>query len=66
MKKYLYIKFVLAFFILGFVGFFAIALAGSTMAEHHVEAVYSGQLYREAVDLSLLHIFLGEPYSSSP
>ncbi len=52
MKKYLYIKFVLAFFILGFVGFFAIALAGSTMAEHHVEAVYSGQLYREAVDIA--------------
>ena len=45
MKKYLYIKFVLAFFILGFIGFFIVALAGSSMAEHHVESVYSNQLY---------------------
>ena len=48
MKKYLYIKFVLAFFILGFIGFFTVALAGSSMAERHVESVYSNQLYREA------------------
>ena len=48
MKKYLYIKFVLAFFILGFIGFFTVALAGSSMAEHHVESVYSNRLYREA------------------
>ena len=47
MKKYLYIKFVLAFFILGFIGFFAVALAGSSMAQRHVESVYSNQLYRE-------------------
>ena len=44
MKKYLYIKFVLAFFILGFIGFFTVSLAGSSMAEQHVESVYSNQL----------------------
>ena len=52
MKKYLYIKFVLAFFILGFIGFFTVALAGSSMAERHVESVYSNQLYREATDIA--------------
>ena len=52
MKKYLYIKFVLAFFILGFIGFFAVALAGSSMAQRHVESVYSNQLYREATDIA--------------
>ena len=52
MKKYLYIKFVLAFFILGFIGFFTVALAGSSMAEHHVESVYSNRLYREATDIA--------------
>ena len=52
MKKYLYIKFVLAFFILGFIGFFTVALAGSSMAERHVDSVYSNQLYREATDIA--------------
>ena len=52
MKKYLYIKFVLAFFILGFIGFFTVSLAGSSMAEQHVESVYSNQLYREATDIA--------------
>ena len=56
MKKYLYIKFVLAFFILGFIGFFIVALAGSSMAEHHVESVYSNQLYRKPQTLPLTEL----------
>lgn len=48
MKKYLYMKFILAIILLGLLGFSAISLAGSKLMQKHVEAVYSEELYREA------------------
>ena len=48
MKKYLYMKFILAIILLGLLGFSAISLAGSSLVQDHVEAVYSEELYCEA------------------
>lgn len=48
MKKYLYIKFILAIILLGLLGFSAISLAGGKLVQKHVETVYSEELYREA------------------
>lgn len=48
MRKLLYVKFILAFFLLSFVGFFTISLVGGSMLNRHVETIYSQNLYREA------------------
>ena len=48
MKKYLYMKFILAIILLGLLGFSAISLAGGKLVQEHVETVYSEELYREA------------------
>lgn len=52
MKKYLYVKFVLALFLLGIVGFSAITFLGGALAQKHVESVYSNELYREAANIA--------------
>lgn len=48
MKKYLYMKFILAIILLGLLGFSAISLAGGKLVQEHVETIYSEELYREA------------------
>ena len=52
MKKYLYIKFVLIIVLLGIIGFTAISLLGNSLAQKHVESVYSNELYREATNIA--------------
>lgn len=52
MKKFLFAKFVAAMILLGLLGFTAISLAGTELVEQHVESVYSGRLYREAVKIA--------------
>ena len=52
MKKYLYIKFILAIILLGLLGFSAISLAGGKLMQEHVESVYSEKLYREATHIA--------------
>lgn len=55
MKKFLHLKFVFAFLLLGSLGFSIISLAGEVMTLQHVESVYSEQLYREATSIALTH-----------
>lgn len=52
MKKYLYVKFVLTIVLLGIIGFTAISLLGNSLAQKHVESVYSNELYREATNIA--------------
>ena len=52
MKKYLYVKFVLIIVLLGIIGFTAISLLGNSLAQKHVESVYSNELYREATNIA--------------
>lgn len=52
MKKLLYLKFIFAFILLAFTGFFVISIVGEGMIEKHVETVYSQELYREATAIA--------------
>lgn len=52
MKKLLYLKFIFAFFILSFIGFFAISLVGENRIQNYMESIYSEELYREAADIA--------------
>lgn len=52
MKRLLYLKFIFAFFILSFIGFFTISLVGEHRIQKYMESIYSEELYREAVDIA--------------
>lgn len=48
MKKVLYRKFLLTYFLIGIIGLFLVTAAGSLMVENHLEKTVSEDLYREA------------------
>ena len=52
MKKYLYVKFIFAIVLLGVIGFAVISFLGNSLAQKHVESVYSSELYREATNIA--------------
>lgn len=52
MRKSLYIKFVISYLILAFIGFFAVSMFGSSMVHNHLDSVYSTSLYQEATNIA--------------
>ena len=52
MRKSLYIKFVISYLILAFIGFFAVSMFGSSMVHNHLDSVYSTSLYQEAINIA--------------
>ena len=55
MKKFLYVKYVLAIVILGLLGFCTIYFVGNRQVQKHLESVYSGELYQEATTIAQSH-----------
>ena len=55
MKNALYLKFVIAYLILGFIGFFTISTLGSTLIEHKLVDFSSSALYKEANAVANTH-----------
>lgn len=55
MKNALYLKFVIAYLILGFIGFFTISTLGSTLIEHKLVDFTSSSLYKEANAVANTH-----------
>ena len=47
MRKSLYIKFVISYLILAFIGFFAVSMFGSSMVHNHLDSVYSTSYIRK-------------------
>lgn len=52
MKKFLFVKFILAFVFLGIVGFLSISSLGGNLIQKHLESEFSGELYREATSIA--------------
>ena len=52
MRKSLYIKFVISYLVLAFIGFFAVSMLGSSMVHNHLNSVYSTSLYQEATNIA--------------
>lgn len=52
MKKRLYIKYISAIILLGILGLAAISAMGGRLVKKHIISVYSGELYREATEIS--------------
>ena len=52
MKKSLYVKFVISYLILAFIGFFAVSALGPSMVHNHLDSVYSSSLYQEATNIA--------------
>ena len=52
MRKSLYIKFVISYLVLAFIGFFAVSMLGSSMVHNHLDSVYSTSLYQEATNIA--------------
>lgn len=55
MKKFLYVKYVLAIIILVLLGFCTIYFVGNRQVQKHLESVYSGELYQEATTIAQSH-----------
>lgn len=52
MKKLLHIKFILAYFLIGFVALLTVSLVGPAMIENQLEEEYSSSLYQEAYTIA--------------